>query len=53
MEYVTLELSPQDMATLDKALGAMPFREVAPLIARINEQISKQRQAAANGEDAR
>ncbi len=35
----TLTFSKEEMEILDNALGQMPYKMVAPLIANINEQI--------------
>ncbi len=43
-EY-NLKIVPADVDTIGKALGKMPFDEVAPLIQKLREQISQQQQA--------
>jgi hypothetical protein len=41
----TIELEPDEVSVLGKALRELPFREAAPLIKRIDEQLMKQLQA--------
>lgn len=41
---IKLELTPQEMQIIGAALGNMPYREVAQLVASINEQVQKQNQ---------
>lgn len=43
MEYV-LRLAPQDINILSAALGEMPFKAVAPLVAKIDAQLQSQTQ---------
>lgn len=45
-EYL-FKFTPADIAVLDKALQEMPYRLVAPLIAKINAQIKAQEQEPA------
>lgn len=40
-EFV-LRFTPADLGTLDKALGSLPYKDVAALIQRINRQIAEQ-----------
>lgn len=42
MTSYNLIFSESDLLTLDRALQEQPFRLVAPLIAKINEQIREQ-----------
>lgn len=44
MNEFTLRLAMADLALLDEALGAMPYKRVAHLIARINAQLTPQQQ---------
>ena len=39
----TLIFTPEQLALLSKALIELPYREAAPLIAAINQQIQEQR----------
>lgn len=41
MEY-KIAFTEQDLAVLNAALGEMPFKHSAPLIAKINHQIAEQ-----------
>lgn len=40
-----LELSSQEMGILSHALAALPYGQVAPLIAKIQQQVSEQEAA--------
>lgn len=42
-EYA-LTFTRAEILLLDRALGALPYKDVAALIARINEQIQEQEQ---------
>ena len=39
---MTLNLTPDQLAILDRALGQMPYAQVAALIAEINRQLTEQ-----------
>ena len=41
-----LEFTERDLAILSTALGAMPYRDVAPLVAAINRQIEQQQKSS-------
>lgn len=36
------ELSDADVAVVDKGLGGLPYREAAPVIARMQQQLNEQ-----------
>lgn len=43
----TLTFTDAQLTVIDQALGGMPFRDAAPVIAAINEQLAAVAQAAA------
>lgn len=43
---VTLQVTEADLATIARALEAMPYRDAAPVIARLQQQITAQAQKA-------
>ena len=45
MASYTVTLTDNDIKILDVALGALAFRSVAPLIARLNKEIDDQKAA--------
>ena len=44
---VTFTVTPQELGILAQALGERPYREAAPLIAKLEAQLQEQRKAAA------
>lgn len=52
VEEINLKLSPNDIRILDRALSALPYREVVALIADINRQISEQIEAQKEAKNA-
>jgi hypothetical protein len=42
----TLVLTDEQLLVIDRALGAMPYRDAAPVVAEINRQIAAARAAA-------
>lgn len=46
----SLRFTTADLATLDRALGALPYKDVAALIQRINRQIAEQQQNTNNND---
>ena len=42
----TLTFSDEDMAVIERAIAELPFRVAAPLVQRINQQLSDQQQPA-------
>lgn len=50
MEF-TLRFTAQDMEILNLAIGEIPFKLAAPLVAKINKQISEQQQSADEGKE--
>jgi hypothetical protein len=43
MQY-TITLQPQDLDILSAALGEIPFKIAAPLVDKLNKQITEQQQ---------
>lgn len=43
MELISLKFTIEQIYVLDKALQQMPYKDAAPLIADINQQIKQQR----------
>lgn len=50
MEYQIL-FTPNDMMLLDKALGALPYKEVFQLIYKINNQVKVQEEKESKKEE--
>ena len=48
MNY-TIELAPEDMQTVGRALSALPYGQVVPLMAKIQAQVTAQEASAAQG----
>lgn len=48
MNY-TLEFAPEDMQTVGRALSALPYGQVAQLMAKIQAQVTAQEASAAQG----
>lgn len=42
MEKINLQFTQEQLAVIDAALGALPYRQAAPLINDINRQIGEQ-----------
>lgn len=39
---ITLKLTPQEVAILGEALGEMKFKQAAPLVSKLQQQINEQ-----------
>lgn len=52
VEEINIKLSPNDIRILDRALSALPYREVVALIKDINRQISEQIEAQKEAKNA-
>lgn len=50
MEY-TLKLTAHDLGVLSAALGELPYKAAAPLVAKINRQIVEQEKKPEGKED--
>jgi len=42
----TLNVSPEEVNVLGKALGEMPFKEAAPLVRKLDDQLREQQKPA-------
>ena len=47
IDFYTIKATPQNMAVIGKALGQMPYSDVAALVADLQRQMIEQNKAAA------
>lgn len=50
---MNLELTIEQLAVIDRGLGELPFKDAAPVISAINQQLQRIRKEAADAELAR